>query len=258
MKKSHQKLIIGNWKMNPTTQSAAKRLFGEIKKGVTRLDNVVVGIAPPSVYLSDLARIRSGSKAVALCAQNAHWEKTGAHTGEISIPMVKDLDVQYVIIGHSERRAKGVTDEAVHKTLQAVLKSGLTAIVCVGERRRDAHGNHFSFVEAQVRAALSGIPKAKLAHVVIAYEPIWAIGTEATAIPADVHEMKLFIQKVLSRLYDRSYAYKVRILYGGSVHAKNAESLLVEGTVKGFLIGGASLKPQEFIEIVKTAKKHGA
>lgn len=257
MKKNREPLVIGNWKMNPPTTNAAKRLFREIKNGVARAGAAPVVIAPPFVYLSELKKIQSGSKKVVLGSQDVFWERSGAYTGEISIPMLKDLSVTHVIIGHSERRARGVTDDEVNLCAKAVLAAGLTAVVCVGEKERDTHGNYLSFVEKQARAALSGISKAKLARLTIAYEPIWAIGTGATATPADVHEMKLFIQKVLTHVYGRNYASKIRILYGGSVHAKNAEELLREGEADGFLIGGASLKPDEFVDIVQIAKKHG-
>lgn len=250
-------LVVANWKMNPTTVGAAKRLFSAIKRGVARVDRIRVVVAPPAVYIFELDRLKGTSKRVALGAQNVYWEKSGAHTGELSVPMLKDLGVSYVIVGHSERRAKGASDEAVNKSTKAVLSGGMTPIVCVGEKKRDTGGNYLSFVERQIRVALSGIPKTKLASVVIAYEPIWAIGTGETATPADVHEMKLFIQKVLTRIYGRSYAYKIRILYGGSVYAKNAEELLTEGNADGFLIGGSSLKPEEFVEIMQIAKKHG-
>lgn len=255
MKRTHTPLVIGNWKMNPQSITAARTLFRDVQKDVSRLRNVDVGIAPPAVYLAEFQKLAKG-KRISLAAQNVFWEKLGARTGEIGVSMLKSVDVTKVIIGHSERRALGETDEGVNKKVLQVLKAGLIAVVCVGEKERDNHGHYLTFVEKQLQRALSGIPKAKLPHVVIAYEPVWAIGTGDTATPEDAHEMKLFIQKVLSTLFGRVAVSKVRILYGGSVDAKNAEALLHEGAVDGFLVGGASLRASEFSAIVKTASEY--
>jgi len=258
MKKLFRPLVIGNWKMSPPTENAAKRLFKEIKTGVSKISGTDVAIAPPSVFLSEVHKIRNGSKKIFLGAQEVYKELAGAHTGEISFPMLESFGVKYIIIGHSEKRAEGMTDEQVNKRVSLVLKKGATAVVCVGEKKRDSHGHYLSFVEKQIREALKGVAKTKLQNVVIAYEPIWAIGTGNTATAEDAHEMKLFIQKVLTDIYGRNFAQKIRILYGGSVHAKNAEELIREGMVDGFLVGGASLKPDEFIDVVKTVRKYGA
>jgi triosephosphate isomerase len=167
--------------------------------------------------------------------------------------MLKDLGVTYVIIGHSERREMGETDEQVNKKLHSVLKEGLTPVVCIGEKKRDQWGRYLGQVESQIRKACAGISKAKLEQLVIAYEPIWAIGTGDTATSADVHEMKIFIQKVLTDIFGRGPAHKVRILYGGSVNAKNAAELMQEGMADGFLVGGASLRAEEFVGVIKEA-----
>lgn len=254
MKKTHTPLVIGNWKMNPQSATLALRIASAVRKGVQRTSGVETVIVPPSLFVSEVVRA-SSSKAVGIGVQNVHYENLGARTGEISLLMVKGYGVSHVIIGHSERRAMGETDEDVNKKLQATLKAGLIPVVCVGEIKRDHGAQYFSFVEKQVRSALAGVTKAKLANVVVAYEPIWAIGTGNTATPEDAYEMKLFIQKILTDIYGRNYAMKVRILYGGSVNAKNAEALMHDGAVDGFLVGGASLKPEEFIEIIKTAKR---
>jgi triosephosphate isomerase len=257
MKKGVRPLVIANWKMNPPSVAVARRLFTDTAKGLSKLDGVDVAVAPPTIFLSEVSSLRKGNTKIKLCAQDAYWEKTGAHTGETSIPMLKNLNVTHVIAGHSEKRAKGMTDDAVNKIAKAALKEGLTVVVCVGERKRDAHGDYLSFVERQILAALSGIPRTKLERVVIAYEPIWAIGTGDNATPADVHEMKLFIQRVLTELYGRNWASTMQILYGGSVNAKNVTKLMQEGKPDGFLVGGASLKPQEFITIVNSTEKYG-
>lgn len=254
MKKAIRPLVVGNWKMNPQSVTMARRLVTEIKKGISRISDVDIVVAPPSLYLETVHKVRNGSKRFSLGVQNVHWKKLGAQTGEISVPMLKSFRVSYAILGHSERRAMGEEDKDINQKTHSVVKAGMTAVVCVGEKKRDSHAQYLNFVENQVREACGGISRAKLNKLVIAYEPIWAIGTGDTATPHDAHEMKLFIQKVLSDIYGRNYVRSIRILYGGSVSAKNAESLIQDGTVDGFLVGGASLRPSEFIEIVKASR----
>lgn len=254
MKKTAYPLVVGNWKMNPQTVDMATRLATEIKKAVGRIEEVEIVVAPPAVYLHAVRAVRNGSKIFALGAQNTHWEKLGAHTGEVSLTMLVGMDVTHVIIGHSERRRDGETDEQVHNKVVATIKAGLTAILCVGEVQRDSAAHYLSFIEGQIRSALAGVSKAKLGQVVIAYEPIWAIGTGDTATPSDVHEMRLFIEKVLTDMYGRAMAQKVRVLYGGSVNGKNARALMVEGQVDGFLVGGASLHADDFATICKESR----
>lgn len=254
MKKIIYPLVIGNWKMNPQTNSLATRLTTEIKKKISHIDDVEVVLAPPTVFLSAVAAVRNGKNNYKLGAQDAYWENLGAHTGETSLLMLASMGVTHVIIGHSERRAEGESDEAVNKKLRATIKNNMTGVVCVGERKRDHAAHYLNLIEKQIREACAGLSKSKLEQLVIAYEPIWAIGTGETATGEDAHEMRLFIEKVLSDLYGRNFAKKVRILYGGSVNDKNAHTLFVEGRIDGFLIGGASLRAQEFCEIVKAVR----
>lgn len=252
MKKGIPPLVIGNWKMNPQSLSLAVKLGKEFKKLFVRAGGgSQVVIAPPYVYLGAVGQTLTGSKVVTLGAQNVHYEKLGAHTGEVSLPMLMGFGVTHVILGHSERRAGGETDESVNQKLSATIKAGLTGVVCVGEEKRDQGGHYLSHIEGQIRKAFANISKAKLGQVVIAYEPIWAIGTGANATSEDVHEMRLFIEKTISDIYGRNEAQRVRVLYGGSVNAKNAVELFKEGTIDGFLVGGASLHTDEFIQIVK-------
>ncbi|MEZ4200185.1 MAG: triose-phosphate isomerase [Candidatus Paceibacterota bacterium] len=256
MAKRHQPLIIGNWKMNPATLGRAQRLFLDIRKGLgRRRSSVDVVVAPPFPFISEMERL-SPSQRIELCAQDMFFENTGAYTGEVSLPMLKSVGVSYVIVGHSERRARGETDEDVYRDVQLMLEHNTTAVICVGEKERDKHGNYFSVVEAQLRAALRDVPDNKLNKIVIAYEPVWAIGTGNTATPEDAREMKLFIQKLLADRFNRSALNKVRILYGGSVKKNNAAALLEQGDVDGFLIGGASLKASEFTHIINSAEDH--
>ncbi|MFT5849464.1 MAG: triosephosphate isomerase [Patiriisocius sp.] len=251
--KTHIPLVVGNWKMNPATLGDARKLFLATRKALGRKKLITqVAVAPPFPFLSEMERL-SPSQRIGLSAQDVFFESIGAHTGEVSLPMLKSVGVTSVIVGHSERRAAGETDAEIYKDIQAIFKSAVTAIVCVGELARDAHGNYFGIVEAQLRSALRDIPKSKLSQLVIAYEPVWAIGTGKHATAEDVHEMKLFIQKIIADQFGRPAIKKVRVLYGGSVKEGNAQELFEEGKVDGFLIGGASLRPTEFGNIIKIA-----
>lgn len=253
MKKAIRPLVMGNWKMNPLTTAEAKQILSTITKGTKRADLVDVVIAPPDIYLETASKLVKAT--VFLGAQTvSQFRDVGAHTSETSLAMLQQFGVSHIILGHSERRALGTTDEEVVQKMQAVLAGRGVAVVCVGERERDEVGEYFSFVEAQLKAVLTTVPQTKLKNLVIAYEPIWAIGTGNTATAADVYEMKLFIQKVIADTIGRAAAKKIRIIYGGSVKAKNADELLAVGEVDGFLVGGASLQPEEFISIVNSAQ----
>lgn len=247
--------IIANWKMNPTTIGDAKRLF-LLTKRLARAKKTPVIVALPHPFIADLRKLVNGMY-VSVGAQDAYFERSGTHTGEVSPLMLKSLGVTHVIVGHSERRAAGETDEIIAKKVLAVLKAGMTPILCVGERKRDTSGHYLGDVEVALRKALTGLSRAQVVKVIIAYEPVWAIskgdGKGKTATPQDAHEMKLFIQKFLSDRFGRKAAEATPIIYGGSVNAKNAEALVEEGMVDGFLIGGASLKPKELEGILKAA-----
>lgn len=231
-------LIVANWKMNPNTEQEAQELFNSIKDGcLENVEKVDIVICPPFVYLS-------GLEGLALGAQDCYWEEKGAYTGEISTAMLKDLGCQYVIVGHSERRKFfGETNEDVNKKLKAILSANLIPIMCIGETEREREENKTEEVlQEEIKEGLEGIDISK---VVIAYEPIWAIGT---GNPCDIEEaqrMREVIQKMTSK--------KMKILYGGSAKADNAESYLKQAGFNGLLVGGASLKPDEFISIVKQA-----
>ncbi|MCB9815520.1 triose-phosphate isomerase [Candidatus Nomurabacteria bacterium] len=249
MKKSVP-LVVGNWKLNPVTLKEAIALGAAVAKKHKKAEEPCVAIAPPFPYLSDVGKKISKSS-VSLAAQDVYFKNIGAHTGEVSVLQLKDLGVKYVIIGHSERRAMGETDEEVKQKTQITLKHLLTPIVCVGERERDELGNFFSFVESQLRNLSEVFTSIQIKKVVIAYEPIWAIGTGNTATADDVKEMQLFIESVLTKLYDRPTAKNVRLIYGGSVKPDNARTLQSEGGMNGFLVGGASLKAEDFASIIK-------
>lgn len=255
--KKHTPLVIGNWKMNPDTVAKSVALFTEIKKAVgSKKITVDVAIAAPFVSTAALERLAKKSQ-IALSAQDVFYETAGAYTGEVSVSMLKSVGVTSVIIGHSERRALGESEEVIGKKATAVLKNNLTAVVCVGERVRDTHGDYFNFVESQLKSVFAYVDPKFLARLIIAYEPVWAIGTQKHATPEDVQEMKLFIQKNIADTFGRSAVEKVRIIYGGSVSSENAQALLTVGGANGFLVGGASLKATEFAKIVGISNEHG-
>jgi len=249
MKKSTP-LIVGNWKLNPVTMTEAVTLASAIARKQKIASETKIAIAPPFIYLSDIGK-KIKKSAVSLVAQDVYFKDVGAHTGEISALQLKDLGVEYVIIGHSERRAMGESDVDVQQKVQIVLKHKLVPIVCIGERERDEQGNFFSFVEAQLRSLAEVLPATLIKKVVIAYEPIWAIGTGKTATADNVKEMQLFIETVLTKIYDRPTARAVTLLYGGSVKPQNAFLLYTEGGMNGFLVGGASLNSEDFVNIIK-------
>jgi triosephosphate isomerase len=215
---------------------------------------VKVVIAPPFLFIPELAKLAANKK-ITLGAQDVHYEERGAVTGEIGPLMLQSFGVEYIIIGHSERRALGETDEQVNKKIQAVLKRKLVPVVCIGEKSRDAQGQFFNFIEAQIRSLVAGLSAAALQKIVIAYEPIWAIGTGVNATADDVKEMQLFIVSTLTKLFERKVAEKVRLIYGGSVRESNARAIYEEGGMSGFLVGGSSLKGSDFNSIIQATIK---
>ena len=239
--------------MNPATLGQAKELFVEIRNSLRKYEDIEIAVAPPIPYLSDLAKL-SPSGRIALMAQDAWYENTGPETGLVSVPMVKSSGASYVLVGHSEMRARGETDEVIVKKLQAIHKAKLTPVLCVGESVRDAEGKFYSVVQNQLTTALANCTQAALTRIVIAYEPVWAIGSGETPSEYDIQEMRLFIEKVIVELFSRKIANKVRILYGGSVSHHNAETLFSECEVDGFLVGGASLKTHSFSAIAKAIR----
>lgn len=256
MTKRLKPLIIGNWKMNPATEARAEKIVVDIQKGLKgRAGASLIAVAPPLAYLTELQQL-SGPQKLTFAAQDVSVFESGAYTGEIGISMLRSIGVKCVIVGHSERRELGDTDDIVKAKLARVIENKLTAILCVGERERDRVGDYFNAVEGQLTHALSGVTTADLKHIVIAYEPVWAIGTGKNATPEQAEEMRLFIQKVLSDIYGRADIDGIKIIYGGSVNSDNAEELLKVGKMDGFLVGGASLEAKEFVSIIKIADQY--
>lgn len=255
MNKNLRKAIIaGNWKMN-NNREQAKTLINEIKPLVDSADCEVV-VCVPYTNLETVLNATKGSN-IKVGAQNCHFEKSGAFTGEISAEWLKEMGVEYVIIGHSERRQYfAETDVTVNKRTNAAVEAGLNVLLCVGEMLEDREaGITDELVSLQTKIALQGISKADLSKIVIAYEPVWAIGTGKTATSDQANEVCASIRNVIEKLYDKQAADAMTIQYGGSMNAANADELLSKLDVDGGLIGGASLKAQDFAAIITAASK---
>jgi triosephosphate isomerase len=249
-----KKFVAGNWKMNMTSSEVAPYLdvFG---METDKVSNVDIAIIPPFTALAKASEILGGTQKIRLGAQNMSPEAKGAYTGEISATMLRDLFVRYVLVGHSERRRLfGETDELVHRKVVTALASELRPILCIGETLEERQaGQEKAILEAQLRGALTGLTTEQLEEIVIAYEPVWAIGTGLTATPAQAQEAHQFIRDYLTKVSGPEIAAKTRILYGGSVTADNARELLFQPDIDGALVGGASLDPRSFAEIVAAA-----
>ncbi len=246
-------LVAGNWKMYKT-HSEAVVLAGAVLKELSAPDGFEVVVCPPFTALAAVRQVIAGSK-IGLGAQNLHWAKEGAYTGEVSAEMLLDAGCRYVIVGHSERRQYfGETDENVNRKSLAAMASGLTPIICVGETlsEREA-GRAHGVVEAQVKGALSGFVPAQVRALTLAYEPVWAIGTGKTATPGQAEEMHAHVRMTIAGLFGADIAQGVRILYGGSVKPENAKELLRRTEIDGALVGGASLQADSFASIARAA-----
>lgn len=247
--------IAGNWKMHKTIPEAVE-MVKALKEESPQLTDAELVVIPPYTMLSEVKKVIEGST-IQLGAQNIFWEEKGAFTGEVSPPMLKDAGCQYVTIGHSERRQYfGETNETVNKKIKAALAHELTPIMCIGESLEEREkGNTMDKIETQINSGLEGLGKDEIRRIVIAYEPIWAIGTGVTATPSQAEEVHSFIRKKLTEKYGNEIASYVIILYGGSVKPANTYSILKENNINGALVGGASLEADSFIQITKEAIK---
>lgn len=244
-------IIAGNWKMNNTI-AEGKKLVEALIPLVKDVDSVEVVVCPTATALAAVADVAKGTN-IHVGAQNVHWEKSGAYTGEISTPMLNEIGVDYVVLGHSERRDYfGETDEGVNKRAKAAYAAHITPIICCGESLEIREkGSYLDFVANQVKAALDGFSAEEVAHIVIAYEPIWAIGTGKTASFDQAEEVCAHIRKTVAEKFNQAAADAIRIQYGGSVKPATIKGLMEKPNVDGALVGGASLKAKDFSEIVK-------
>jgi triosephosphate isomerase len=246
-------LIAGNWKMNKT-MSQAVELVDEIVRCATGCTGIEIALFPPYLFIAKTVEMTKGTE-IAIGAQDVSYEESGAYTGEIAAFMLKELSCRYVIVGHSERRRyAGEKDAAVNRKIKKCLEHGLYPILCVGEtlhQRRE--GKTQEVLNGQIVYGFEGIDGADISKIVIAYEPVWAIGTGMSATEDQAQETQSFIRDLVGRFAGEAVAEKVRILYGGSVNEKNAHALLVQSDIDGALVGGASLKSDSFCEIIRNA-----
>src|SRR5438874_9370066 len=256
MNHMRKKIIAANWKMN-MTQAESARFVESMLLDLGDITDVEVVIVPPFTAIPKVTEALGRAQNIKVGAQNMFWEKSGAFTGEISAPLLRDLFVQYVVLGHSERRSLfGETDEIVNRKVRAALEGKLRPIVCVGEtlELRDK-GNVEKILSIQLRGSLAGLAPKELQESVIAYEPVWAIGTGRNATPQQAQEAHAFIRHILREMIDETTADRIRIQYGGSVKPENARELMTQPDIDGALVGGASLDPRSFVQIVKAARE---
>ena len=247
-------IVAGNWKMNLDYETGVS-LFSEI---VNMVKDEVIGqqeivVCSPFIHLSSIGKLAQGVNNVAIGAQNIHQAESGAYTGEISASQVKSVGVEYVILGHSERRAYfGETDQLLAEKVNTTLANNLKPIFCIGETKEEREsGKFFDVIKTQLEAGVFHLSAAEFANVVLAYEPVWAIGTGLTASPEQAQEVHAFIRQTLAAKYGQELADDTTILYGGSCNPSNAATLFAQADIDGGLIGGASLKSRDFLEIVK-------
>lgn len=248
-----KKIIAGNWKMNKNLSESISLISG-IKNAMPQNVGAEVIVCPPFTSLETVHSLIEDAP-IYLGAQNMYFENSGAFTGEISADMLKSVGCKFVILGHSERRhIFGETDEIVNKKIKQAVNNGLNPIFCVGETLEEREsGREFEIIEKQITAGLSGISAEDFNKIVIAYEPVWAIGTGKTASPEQAQEIHKFIRELVSKLYSQLHAENVRILYGGSVKPNNAADLLAQSDIDGALVGGACLQAESFLQIIEAA-----
>ena len=254
-----KKIIIANWKMNPATPQQALRLAREVAHGTKDVKNIDVVLAQPFIFLPLLRYTPYAVRhPFQLGAQDCFWEKVGAYTGEISAPQLKALGVKYIIIGHSERRALGETNEMARKKILAALALNIKPVLCVGEKEKKTDEVFPHIIRNELHEGLKNIKKSLLKNLIIAYEPVWAISGNRSShadTPQNVYEMSILIKRELYRMLSKNIASRIPIIYGGSVDDKNATDFIKDGAVDGLLVGGASLNAKKFVRIVKEAAK---
>lgn len=248
-------IIGGNWKMNLGTPSETEKMLKKFRSSVKKIDKVDIVIAPPFTSIITAVELVKKSN-IKIGAQNMYFEEKGAYTGEISPVFLKELGVEYIILGHSERRdIFKESDELINKKLKKALSMNFNPIVCIGEHLKEREeGKTKEVIHKQIQDTFKGLTKNELVKTVIAYEPIWAIGTGKTATPEQAEEIHLFIREILSLKYDDDTANAIRIQYGGSIKPNNAKELFEKENIDGGLVGGASLQADSLLEIIKAAE----
>lgn len=248
------KSVICNWKMNPQTFDDAKDLFNATKKLATKYTDVEIIVAPPIVFLRELAKGYRGNR-IEFGAQNIFWEHEGSHTGEVSAAQAREAGATYAIIGHAERRALGVSNEQVRGKVRESLNDKLDPIIAVGESAQDAHGEYILLVRQQIVEALQDVPASKFKNITIAYEPVWAIGASEAPDAHMVHQMMILVRKTVADTYGEKAMRAIRVVYGGSVNNTNAEEIFGVPDLDGVLVGRASLDPYRLEAIISAAQQ---
>lgn len=246
-----KKIFIGNWKMNPLTLRKAKDLYSVYVKATKRCKSTDTVVCAPTIYLHPLHALK-GVSGLSMGAQDVFEKVEGAYTGEVNVGMLKDAGVTHVIVGHSERRARGETNVVVNEKIKAAVSAGLQAIVCIGESERDTNGKFYRKLQRELEETLVGIEEKYLKKIIIAYEPIWTIGKSAhEAMDGErMYEMNIFIQKALTDLFGHEVARRVRVVYGGSVDKSNIENIVEDGKIDGVLVGRASLDAKQIKDML--------
>jgi len=249
MKNNSKKLVIANWKMNPASSKEAVKLFKESLLVSSKIKKTEVAFCPPYIYLENFRKL---TKRNVLGSQNAAYLDGGALTGEVSANQLSNLGVKYVILGHSERRAMGETNLDINKKLK-ILPNSITPILCVGEKERDENHEYLNVIKIELEECLNGINKNTLNNLIVAYEPVWAIGKDAVrqATPMEFREISILIKKILTDKFGAKNISNIRIIYGGSVNPQNTFNFLKDGEADGFLVGRDSLNAKKFGEIIK-------
>ncbi len=250
-----KQIVIANWKMNPVSTEEAKKLFFLNKKWINDLKNTRVVVCPPVIYLNQLNKLNN-VKNLYLGVQNIANKEKGSQTGETSVLMAKDAGATYSIVGHSERREMGEKSGLIREKILLSLLNKITPIVCVGEQKRDIEGHYLNFIKEDIKNIFTGLDKKDLLDICIAYEPVWAIGAPTAMDPTSIHEMVLFIRKVIGELFGQNIANGVKILYGGAVDKGNVLDIIKIGNVDGFIIGRSSISLDfgELLKIIESKK----
>lgn len=245
-------MLVGNWKMNPESLEEARTLFSAFERKAKRTPKASVVVCPPALFISTLAK---SSKKCAIGVQDVDFRPKGAFTGFISAKQAKSAGAKYAIIGHSERRAAGDTDDIVAQKAIQALDAGLDVILCVGEQERDGNAHYLQSIRSQILAVFSKIDKNKVKMVTIAYEPVWAVGKDFSKAlsPEGIHEMSIYIKKVVAETFGKAEGLKTKILYGGAVNPDNAEGIVSKGEIDGLLVGRQSLEVESFSKIIDYA-----
>lgn len=251
-------IFVANWKMDPVSRKEAVSLLGETKRVARTARTTTVIVCPPFVHIPACTRLRSD--AVILGAQDLSLFADGAHTGEVSSAMLKEFGVRYVIVGHSERRRLGETDAIVAQKTKLALRNGLRPIMCVGEYERGVHGEHLATLEHQIKSSLNGISRKTVKGLIVAYEPLWAIGKsfKYAMRPSEIHEAVIFIRKILVKLFGRGVGSSIPILYGGSVEKENIANIVFQGGADGVLVGHASRNTAQIHGMLRAITEYGS